>query len=281
MSDLHLTANKLSLKGLIVALGQASLLKDNNVNSGTISMNVDIKGKLDKINPLVKINLENLNIKNVPANTTLKAPLTVINITSDGKTFSGNAKSTNLLAINPAAKVSIPNLAMNIREDELEITQTPVMIDKIKINVSGKIKNYLKDKMTLDFVTTGDIKSDLIGDINMAKQTLGLNYATTAPSTIIVPMFDKSKMTFSGNIGITGNMANPILKGQISVPSLSIPEIPVSMTNMAIKLNGAILNGSATVEKFTSGGIEAEALTSDFSMKGENFYLNKIGRAHV
>ena len=63
VSDLHLTANKLSLKGLIVALGQASLLKDNNVNSGTISMNVDIKGKLDKINPLVKINLENLNIK--------------------------------------------------------------------------------------------------------------------------------------------------------------------------------------------------------------------------
>ena len=130
--------------------------------------------------------------------------------------------------------------------------------------------------MTLDFVTTGDIKSDLIGDINMAKQTLGLNYATTAPSTIIVPMFDKSKMTFSGNIGITGNMANPILKGQVSVPSLSIPEIPVSMTNMAIKLNGAILNGSATVEKFTSGGIEAETLTSDFSMKGENFYLNNL-----
>ena len=150
------------------------------------------------------------------------------------------------------------------------------MIDKIKINVSGKIKNYLKDKMTLDFVTTGDIKSDLIGDINMAKQTLGLNYATTAPSTIIVPMFDKSKMTFSGNIGITGNMANPILKGQVNVPSLSIPEIPVSMTNMAIKLNGAILNGNATVEKFTSGGIEAEALTSNFSMKGENFYLNNL-----
>lgn len=276
VSDLHLTANKLNVKGLIVACGQAALLKDNNVNSGTVSMNVDIKGKLDKINPLVKINLENLNIKNVPANTTLKAPLTVINITSDGKTFSGNAKSTNLLAINPAAKVSIPNIAMNIREDELEITQTPVTIDKIKINVSGKIKNYLKDKMTLDFVTTGNIKSDLIGDINMAKQTLSLNYATTAPSTIIVPMFDKSKMTFSGNIGITGNMANPILKGQVSVPSLSIPEIPVSMTNMAIKLNGAILNGSATVEKFTSGGIEAETLTSDFSMKGENFYLNNL-----
>lgn len=275
-SDLHLTANKLNLKGLIVALGQASLLKDNNVNAGTVSMNVDIKGKLDKINPLVKINLENINIKNVPSNTTLKAPLTVVNINSDGKTFSGNAKSTNVLAINPVAKISIPALAMNIREEELEITPTPVVIEKIKVNVSGKVKNYLKEKMSIDFITTGDIKSNLTGDMNVAKQTLNLNYATSAPSTIIIPMFDKSKMTFTGNINITGNMANPILKGQISIPNLNIPEIPVTMTNTAIKLNGAILNGNATVEKFTSGGIEAETLTSDFSMKGENFYLNNL-----
>ena len=38
VSDLHLTANNLSLKGLLVAAGQAALMKDNQVNSGTISM---------------------------------------------------------------------------------------------------------------------------------------------------------------------------------------------------------------------------------------------------
>ena len=276
VSDLHLTANRLNLKGLIVAVGQAALLKDNNVNSGTVSMNVDIKGKLDKINPVVKINLENLNIKNVPSNTVLKAPHTVVNIISDGKTFEGNAKSTNLLAINPAAKVSIPNLLANIREEEIEITQTPVTVEKINLNVSGKIKNYLKEKITLDFVTTGDIKSNLVGDVNVAKQTLGLTYATKAPSTIVVPMFDKSKMTFEGNIGITGSVFNPIVKGNVSVPSLNIPEIPVNMTNLALKLNGPILKGSATLEKFASGGIVAEVLTTDFALKGENFYLNNL-----
>lgn len=275
-SDLHLTADRLNLKGLIVALGQAALLKDNNVNSGTVSMNIDIKGPLDKINPLVKVYLNNLDIKNVPANTVLKAPATTVNITSDGKTFSGTAVSTNILAINPAAKVSIPKLAMNIREEEIEIAQTPVTVEKIHFNLSGRIKNYLKEKMNLNFVTTGDIKSVLGGDFNVAKQTLNLNYATTAPSTIVVPMFDKSKMTFTGTIGITGNMANPILKGTVDIPTIEIPEIPVVMTDLDVKLNGAILNGNATVAKFKSGGIEAEGLASDFSMKGENFYLKNL-----
>ena len=68
---------------------------------------------------------------------------------------------------------------MNIREDELEIPQTPVVVEKIKVNVSGKIKNYLKDKMTLDFVTTGDIKSNLTGNVNIANTGVELrNYCT-------------------------------------------------------------------------------------------------------
>ena len=39
------------------------------------------------------------------------------------------------------------------------------------------------------------------------------------------------------------------------------------------KLNGPILKGHATVGKFASGGIVAENCSSDFLMKGTNFYL--------
>lgn len=276
VSDLHLTANQLNLKGLLVALGQASLMKDNKINSGYISMKADITGKLDKITPVLKLDIGSIDIKNVPSNTTLKAPATAVNITSDGKTFMGSAKSSNVKVINPALTVTIPSVGANIKEEEIEITQTPVKIEKINTRVQGKIKNYLTEKIALDFVTTGDIKSTLTGDMNVNKQTLNLTYATTAPSTIIIPMFDKSKMTFSGNIGITGSMMNPILKGNVSAPSINIPEIPVVITNLDAKLNGAILNGVASVQKFTSGGIEAENITSDFSMKGENFYLKNL-----
>ena len=276
VSDLHLTADKLNLKGLLVALGQGGLLKDNNINSGLISMNVDITGRLDKINPLVKLSINNIDIKNLPSNTTLKAPQTTVNITSDGKTFSGNAESSNVWLLNPAAAVSIPKINANIKPEEIEITKTPVQIEKINTTVSGKIQNYLTEKIGLNFITTGDIKSTLSGDINLNKQTLNLSYYTNEQSAIIIPMFDRSKMSFTGNILITGNMMNPILKGKIQIPSLSIPEIPVTMDNLNINLDGHILDGNASLAKFTSGGIEAENLTGDFELKGNDFCLTNL-----
>jgi len=276
VSDLHLTADKLNLKGLLIALGQASLMKENKVNSGLISMDVIIKGKLDKINPLIKIDLSNINIKNTPMDITLKAPSTKINITSDGKTFMGNASSDTVQLINPALKINVPKINANIKEDVIEITQTLVNIEKNKTYIQGKITNFLTPKIGLDFISTGNIKSTLNGHINTEKQTLDLTYATTDLSTIIIPLFDKSKLSFSGKIGITGNVINPVITGSVFVPEVIIPEIPVEMKNMNLKLNGTILHGSGTVETFTSGGIKAEHLSSDFVLKGMDFYLNNL-----
>ena len=276
LCNVFLSAENLSLKGLMVAMGQASLMKENKVNSGTISVNADIKGNLDKINPIAKISLSNINIKNIPSNTSVIAPNTSINLTSDGKTFSGNAQSINIKINNPCAKISIPVINALIKENEIEITQTPVSIEKINLNIAGKIKNYLTEKISLDFKTTGDIKSTFSGDINPIKQILNLNYTTDEASTIIIPMFNKSKMTFNTNLDINGSFINPQVNGNINIPLLNIPEIPVEMTNLNIKLHGNILNGNGNLEKFKSGGIEAENLTSTFSLKGNNFYLNNL-----
>ena len=239
-ADLHLLAQNLNLKELVVAAGQGALLKDNAI-SGQVNLNADIVGKLDKINPTAKAGVNNLIIKNIPANIT----------------------------------ISVPKAVANINQDVIEITQTPVKIEKINFNVSGTIKNYLTEKIALNFVTTGDIKSTLTGDMNAVKQTLNLVF-NAQNSTIVVPMFDKSKMTFNGNIGISGNMMNPILSGVVNVSSLNIPEIPVTMENLSAKLNGTILHGNATLAKFTSGGIAAQDITADFSLKGENFYLTNL-----
>ena len=276
VGDLHLTANKLDLKGLLIALGQASLMKENPVYSGNVSMDVAIKGKLDSIKPVAKVYVNNVDIKNTPSDIRVKAPTTEVNIVSDGKTFSGTAKSTNIALINPALTVSVPVVNANIKEDVIEIKESPVKIENINSKVSGKITNYMTEKIGLDFVTTGDIQSTLKGDMNVAKQTLNLVYSTTNTSTIVIPLFDKSKMMFAGKININGNMANPIVSGNVSVPSISIPEIPVTMTNMNLKLHGTILHGSGTVEEFTSGGIKAENCSSDFELKGNDFYLNNL-----
>ena len=220
--------------------------------------------------------MNNIDIKNIPSNTALKLPQTEVNIFSDGKIFSGTATSNNIKIINPAAGISLPKVIANIKEDCIEIPQTAVKVEKINFNVSGKIKNYLTQKIILDFITSGDIKSYLKGDLDIVKQNLNLNFATTEDSSIIVPMFDKSNMKFNGHIAITGKFINPILSGTINVPALSIPEIPVIIENLNAKLNGQILKGHASVGKFASGGIVAENCTTDFLMKGANFYLNNL-----
>ena len=276
VADIHAIADNLSIKGLLIAVGQASLMKENPIYSGTLSMDAIIKGKLDKINPIIKLNIANLDLKNVPSDLRLKAPSTKLNITSDGVTFGGTAESTNVKLINPVVTASAPLIRANITPEVIEISQTPVTIEKIKTNISGKISNYLTEKIGLDFLTTGDIKSILKGDMNIAKQTLSLVYATTDLSEIIIPMFDKSKLSFRGKINITGNMTNPIISGTVSVPKISIPEVPVTMTDMDLKLNGTILHGSGSVREFTSGGIKAQNLTTDFELKGTDFYLNNL-----
>ena len=275
-ADIHVLADNLSVKGLLVAFGQASLMKENPVYSGTISMDAMIKGKLNDIKPVLQIDIGNLDLKNIPSDIRLNAPETSLNITSDGKTFTGTAKSYNAKLINPALTVSAKLIAADITPDVITVMQTPVMIEKNNTVISGKITNYLTEKIGLDFVSTGDIKSTLKGDMNVAKQILNLVYQTTDLSEIIIPLFDKSKLSFKGKLNITGSMTNPIITGSATVPSVSIPEIPVTMSDMDLKLNGTILHGSGTVKEFTSGGIKAKNLSSDFVLKGMDFYLNNL-----
>lgn len=276
VADIHAIADKLSVKGLLVAIGQAALMKDNPIYSGTLSVDAIIKGKLDKINPIIKLNIADIDLKNIPADLRLKAPSTVVDITSDGQSFGGNATSTNVKLINPALTVSAQTIRANIFPDVIEITQTPVTIEKIQTSISGKITNYLTEKIGLDFISTGDVQSILKGDMNIVKQTLNLIYSTTNLSTIVIPMFDKSKLSFKGKINITGNMMNPIISGSAVVPSVSIPEIPVTMTDMDLKFNGTILHGYGSVRDFATGGIKAQNLTSDFELKGMDFYLKNL-----
>lgn len=276
VADLHLVANNLGLKGLLIACGQAALLKENPVASGLVSMKADIVGKLDSIRPTAKIILSQVDVKNIPADLRFVVPNVDIDIISDGKTFSGDAIGTGIKIINPALTVSVPRIMADIKENTIEISKTPVTAEKINLNVSGKINNYLTEKITLDFVTTGDIKSTLKGDMNMVKQTLNLAFSAPEICTIVIPMFDKSKMKFKGGVNITGSMTDPHLSGSFDVPSISIPEVVVDMENMTAKLNGPILKGNATVGKFVSGGIIAEDITTDFLMKGSDFYLNNL-----
>ena len=94
---------------------------------------------------------------------------------------------------------------------------------------------------------------------------------------------DKSKMTFNGNIGITGSMMNPILSGTVNVPTLSIPEIPVIIENLVAKLNGrsAILTWNYVfIEILAMVSMSRMIATSPMKTSIEKNHLNRYS-AHL
>lgn len=274
--DINVLTNNLVLKSLLVSLGQGAILKDNPIYSGLVSIKAKISG--NALSPFVSGNVDilNLKLKNIPSDIILSFSPLNLNLKTTEKGFTGTAKVQNAKLVNPAVTFSVPALVANLDENKINIQKTKAYFGKNEFQVSGTVSDYLKEKVLLDFITEGKLNSSLNGYINPYKMLIGLNYSISDNSEIIIPMFDKSKVKLSGSTAIEGSMLNPILKGRFIAPSISIPEVPVNMTNSIFSLDGQILNGSMTISDFTSGGIKANGVSSDFELKGNDFYLKNL-----
>ena len=281
VADLSMSANKLQLKGLLLALGQVALLKDNQINNGTISANIFVKGRLDKITPKINVNVDNIDIKNIPSNTCVKAPKSVLDIQTDGKTASGKISVANAKIVNPVATVSVPSVNLSLGEKDIHIDSAYLLYNNARIDISGKISDYLTQNLNLD-ISAKDTKSSgaayLKGSVNDLYSSQKLNLNLNIPDNISfeIPGLKNSTMTVNGNLDITGNLINPYLNGGIAVPSVKIPDMLLTMDNMRVNLNGPIVKGSGTLKKFVSGGIVAENLSSHFNLTNNVFYLKNL-----
>lgn len=366
-ADLLIIADKLQLKGLLLAVGQMALLKENKINSGTLSMSTSIKGRLDKIVPKVHLSIDNVNLKNIPSNTTVKVVNTNIDLTTDGKKTNGLISVSSAKVINPMAVISAPTAKITFGEKDININNAYILLNNSRIDITGKVADYTtknlkfninakgnllasdirsmipadmrsmvsaKGKLPLSVNVVGNDKTQdvafnltanptnyvsvvsvdqlrgkttaikgnvkingdslkfsdtgiyanganiatLKGSVNDLTKSQKLNLNVTTPSNIafIIPGFGKSKVVAGGNIDVSGVAANPILKGSVSIPSVKIPEVPLTMTDMQVSLNGPIIKGNGTLKKFVTGGIVAENLASDFNLTNNVFYLKNL-----
>ena len=279
--DLSLSADKLQLKGLLLALGQVALLNDNSINSGTITANILLKGRLDKVAPKVNVSVDNVDLKNIPSNTSLKAPKSVLELLTDGKSASGKISVSDAKIINPMANVSVPTVKLSLGEKDINIDSAYLLYNNARIDISGKISDYLTQNLGLN-ITAKDEKSSgaayLKGSINDLYSSQKLNLNLNVPNNISfeIPGLKRSTMTLNGNLDITGAALNPHLNGSIAVPSVEVPDMLLKMDNMTVVLNGPVVKGSGVLKKFTSGGIVAENLSSDFNLANNVFYLKNL-----
>ena len=183
-ADINLNIDKLSLSELYKAFAPKELKKAFSLNSAYLTTNADIKGKLDNLNMLLDIKLDNLNLTDTKKtmfvlNDNLNIAFNLNPKTIDGKITNSNFKF-NLPQLHTSSKINNLNIALNNEA----ITINPfdlIYNNESKINIKGNISNYLKNPL-IDIFANGKISTK---DIN---QTLGKEIATFIPSKGSIPL---------------------------------------------------------------------------------------------
>ena len=180
-TDLILNADKLSLKGLLTACAQLSILKENNINSGVISAQAVLKGKLKEIQPKLNATIQNINIYNKPTQAKITLNKALADFIYDGKAASGKI-DINAFGINYAgSKVTIPKALIDITPDIIKINNSYVMLNNSKVDITGSIKDYLNDKMAIDIVADGNLQSAGIASFLPKEFTKLISYKGQLP----------------------------------------------------------------------------------------------------
>jgi len=198
-ADLKLTASKLPVKGLLAAAGQGALLKDNNINSGSVSLDATLQGKLNKPEPKVSSTVKDINILNKPSSTKITLKDALIKLLYDGEKASGDININSLMLDNPSAVVSVPKTNILIDEKNINIKNSYLLVDNSRIDIKGDIKDYISEKMNINLNANGKLKSSAIAKLLPADFGKLISYKGEMPL----------------NIDITGNSTVQNVKAQL------------------------------------------------------------------
>lgn len=217
--------------------------------------------------PDFNLNLSGVNYKDVPSNT-------ILNV----QTVSIVKNVVNILGtkiVNPAATVTFPTAKIVLTDKEINIDNTNLVYDCLNFNIKGVISDYLTQTIKLDLTASGNGEGTVKGTIKNY-ENLDLSVNTLKTFSLEIPGLKNSNVKADANIDVTGNIANPNLKGTVTIPVLTIPDMLTSLEGGKINLNGQILKGNGSFDKFVSGGIVAENLASDFDLTDNVFYLKNV-----
>lgn len=122
-ADINLIAQKLQIKGLLAALGQMQLLKENDFRSGDLSFDVSVKGRLDQPKIKADVAVSNLNVKNIPAN----------------------------------IAVAVPDTQIQAGDKDIDIKRAYVILGSSRVDITGKIADYMTNKINFDIKAVGNM----------------------------------------------------------------------------------------------------------------------------
>lgn len=262
--DIHVIADKLQIRSLLLALGQVSLLKDNNISSGILSMDTSLEGKLNKIVPKVNILINNLALLNKPSKTYVTANSALIDLNTDKKSYSGKVKVNNIIVKNSTIKVRIPDSSISFGNKDILIDKAYLLINNSRINITGKVTDYMNKNLKFNIKANGNI---LASDIkSMMPKISGLNIRAkgSLPLTATLSGDSKTQNVLFKMVATPSNYMSIAdinsLKGKNSIitSTLDISDGTVNLSdtglfantlsNPVIKVSGAINTASQKLD---------------------------------
>lgn len=162
------------------------MIKDYEFKGGTVSLDINAKGKLDSILPeaVVSVNDFAMRVKSA------KMPITVKFIDIVAKTLKNDidcsikVSNINALVDFPRLNVGIPLLEINANSKDMEIKKTTANAGHSKIDFWGAVKNYSSADMHFDFNAAGAINpQDIIAQIPKNNRSL-ISYKGQMPLDI-------------------------------------------------------------------------------------------------
>ncbi len=250
-ADISVLAENLLLKGVLLTSGNTEILKGNDILSGIVNVKASLKGRLDKATPKINVLISTVSLRNKQTKTHIKFSKATINsnYNENNKGNKGKIEITGLkISPNAPATILAPKINLILDKNNINIENTHLYINNFKTNLSGKIT---------DLNTTPKLKSVII----------------SVPNQISVPIkgYAGSKALLKGSMVINGNIYNPNVQGEFSIPLIRIPTISTVLKNITInfdkdiKINcpsAKIANSSiwfnATIQKDLQKGIIAK-----------------------
>lgn len=266
-TDLHLTADKLLIKALVAAAGQVSLLKENVFNSGTLSMEAIWQGKLSAPVPSVSLSVDNLNIKNIPSNMTLKLKRALFDITTDDNAYEGLLNIETADIVSPFATVKAPRAEVTINEKDVNIDSAYILVDNSRIDISGSVKDYADPE-------------DVSININASGSLVGSDLLSFIPADFRTGMSAKGKLPLK--VSVTGNFKQQLINANLDIS----PNNYVSILDIdLLKNKSAVIKSSLKIAEdslrifdtgLSSGGLNIATIDGIISnlSKTQNMSIN-------
>ena len=183
-TDLTLKADKISVKGLLAALGQVSLIKDNDITNGVLSVKALIKGKLKNLTPEIVSSVDDLKIFNKPSALTLALKKLQMNANYDGKILAGDISIIDLLAQSGNSTIKVPDTSILLDSKDVNIKKAYLLLNNSRIDITGGIKDYVNDKMAINLAAKGRLQSSDIASLLPKEFVSLIKYSGSLPLSI-------------------------------------------------------------------------------------------------